>query len=217
MIATELRRERDDAFVIRTDEADLQEVLPSLAYGREGGDEFVNRFARSELAPAAYERFARCVPDLLAQTARRVAPPWEESLVNLHRLLGEGWLLCGSAALAVRGVELTPRDIDLVVVDHEATVEALAHLLIQPPQRKDGWIAEWFGRAWDGTRLEWVAGTRPDLDDHEWTSDIGPDAVRRAETIVWRGLRFTVPPLDLQLAVTRERGLDDRVAAIERL
>jgi hypothetical protein len=217
VIATELRRERDDAFVVRTDEADLQEVLPSLAYAREGDEEFVNRFARSDLAPATYERFAQCVPDLLAHTARRTAAPWEQSLVNLHRLLGEEWLLCGSTALAVRGVELTPRDIDLVVFDHEAAVDALGHLLIQPPRRSDEWIAEWFGRAWDGTRLEWVAGTRPDIDDHEWTSDIGPDAVRRAETVVWHGLRFAVPPLDLQLAVTRERGLLDRVAAIEAL
>lgn len=215
MLATELRRERDDAFVVRTDEADYQAVLPSLAYGQIGDDEFVNRFPRSSLSTTTFERFSTCSPELLAHTARREPPPWEESLTNLHHLLGRDWLLAGSTALAVRGIEITPRDIDFVVVDHDATVDALSQLLIQPPQRKDGWIAEWFGRAWDGTRLEWVAGTRPDLDEHDWTSDIGPDAIRRADTVMWRGLSFTVPPVDLQLAVSRERGLDDRVAAIE--
>jgi hypothetical protein len=111
-----------------------------------------------------------------------------------------------------------PRDIDLVVADHHATAAALGDLLVEPTQNSNGaWIAEWFGRGWNGTRVEWAAETRPDLDDHAWTSDVGPDAQRRAETVEWRGLRFRVPPLDLQAAVCRERGLHDRVAAIEAL
>jgi hypothetical protein len=100
----------------------------------------------------------------------------------------------------------------------EAAARALRHLLIEPPIRAYGqWFAEWFARGWNGTRIEWVAETRPELDDHDWTSDIGPDAAARSETIEWRGLSLRVPPLDLQLAVCRERGLDERVAAIERL
>jgi len=48
-------------------------------------------------------------------------------------------------------------------------------------------------------------------------SDIGPAAAARAETLEWQGLQYQLPPLDLQLAVTRERGLHDRVSAIEAL
>lgn len=221
MIATELRRGEDDAFVVRTDEPDLQAVLPPLAYPREADREFVRRFRPSDLTPAIYERFAACAPALLAQTARRESPPWQRSLVQLHHALvaaGIEWLLSGSAALAIRGVQIVPRDIDFTVDDHQATVDALGHLLVEPPIKMNGrWVAEWFGRVWDGTRIEWAAETRPDLDDHEWTSDIGPEARRRAETVWWRGLAFRVPPLDLQAAVTRERGLDDRFAAIQAL
>jgi len=221
MVATELRRGQDDAFVVRTDELDLQAVLPRLAYSQETDEEFVRRFPSSESAPAIYERFADAAPALLAQAAAHVRPSWEDRLVVLHGLLATArveWLLGGSTALAVRGVEIVPRDIDFTVEDHEATVRALDHLLVEPPLESHGqWIADWFGRAWLGMRIEWAAGTRPDLDDHEWTSDIGPEAVRRAETIEWRGLEFRVPPLDLQMAVTRERGLHDRVAAIEAL
>ena len=122
------------------------------------------------------------------------------------------------APLAIRGVPIIPRDIDFTVADQQATVDALGHLLIEPPIKSNGqWVADWFGRAWDGARIEWAAGTRPDLDEHDWTSDIGPDAVRRAEAVSWRGMTFRVPPLDLQAAVSRERGLHDRVAAIEAL
>jgi hypothetical protein len=218
VIRTELRREREDAFVIRTDETDLQAVLPTLAYAQEADGKFIRRFPRNKLTPSIYERFSASVPALLAHTARREAPPWENSLEHLHHLLAGAnieWMLGGSAALAIRGVKVIPRDIDFTVADQQATARALDHLLIEPPLKSNGrWIAEWFGRAWDGTRIEWAAETRPDLDDHDWTSDIGPDAERRAETVEWRGRCFRVPPLDLQAAVSRERGLHERTAAI---
>jgi hypothetical protein len=221
VISTELRREEHDALVVSTDEEDLQAVLPALAYAREAEGEFVRRFPLGTVTQAIYGRFSACVAELLAHAARRQSPPWEESLGRLHRLLdaeGVDWMLCGSAALAIRGVAVTPRDIDFVAEDHRATTRALADFLVEPTLSSGGrWIAEWFGRAWAGTRIEWVGETRRDLDDHEWTSDIGPAAVARAETVEWHDLRFRLPPLDLQLAVTRERGLHDRARAIVAL
>ena len=221
MVVTELRRGHEDAFVVRTDELDFQAILPTLAYAREGDQEFVRRFSSSHATPAIYERFSAAVPALLAHTARHEPPPWESSLAHLHQLLTREhveWMLGGSVALAIRGVEIVPRDIDFTVSDQSATAGALGDSLIEPPIKTNGgWVAEWFGRAWDGTRIEWAAETRPDLDDHDWTSDIGPDALAHAETIEWHGLPFRVPPLDLQVAVTRERGLSDRLAAIEAL
>ena len=221
MVVVELRRGGDDAFVVRTDETDFQSVLPTLAYPEEANGEFVRRFSPNPSTPAIHERFAACVPALLAHTARHDPPPWETSLAHLHRLLAEehvDWMLGGSAALAIRGVEIVPRDIDFTVSNHSSTARALGNWLIEPPIKTNGgWVAEWFGRAWDGTRIEWAAEALPDLDQHEWTSDIGPDAERRSETVTWRGLDFRVPPLDLQTAVARERGLHDRVTAIEAL
>jgi hypothetical protein len=221
VVRTELRRGRDDAFVVRTEEEDFQAVLPELAYPREAEDEFVRRFPTSEPTPTIYGRFSASIERLLAQTCGRERPPWEESLQRLHHRLaaaGVEWMLGGSVALAIRGVSIVPRDIDFTVADQRATARAFSGLLIEPPLRSHGrWIAEWFGRAWDGIRIEWAAETRPDLDDHDWTSDIGPNAVARAETIEWQGLSFRVPPLDLQVAVTRERGLEERLAAIEAL
>lgn len=219
MVVAELRRGGDDAFVVRTEHPDFQSVLPTLAYPEEAKAEFVRRFSPDPSTPAIYERFAACVPTLLAHTARHVPPPWETSLMHLHGLLAEehiDWMLGGSSALAIRGVQIVPRDIDFTVSDHTSTAQALGNWLIEPPIYSNGdWVADWFGRAWDGTRIEWAAGTRPDLDQHEWTSDIGLDAERRSEIVTWRGLDFRVPPLDLQTAVARERGLHERVTAIE--
>ena len=196
-------------------------MLPGLAYARDSDREFVRRFPLRAVTPAIYGRFAECIGALLAHAARREPPPWERSLEWLHQVLeadGIEWMLGGSAALAIRDVAVTPRDIDFVVADHKTTARALAGFLIEPPLSSGGrWVAEWFGRAWAGTRVEWAAETRADLDDHEWTSDIGPTAVARAETVKWHDLRFRVPPLDMQLQVTGERGLHNLVRAIEAL
>jgi len=51
VIATELRRGREDAFVIKTDETDLQAVLSELAYPEEADQEFVRRFQPNESTP----------------------------------------------------------------------------------------------------------------------------------------------------------------------
>ena len=46
-------------------------------------------------------------------------------------------------------------------------------------------------------------------------SDFGPTAWRRRERLAWCGIDLAVPALDLQLAVTRRRGLTERAARIE--
>jgi hypothetical protein len=222
LFETELQREEElDWFVVRTDEAEIHAALVQFGCRKKGELDYARPFLSSTEAPVFFERFTACARDLFAQFSGVVAAPWERSLEHLHGLLATAdvdWLLGGSVALAVRGIEVQPRDIDFTVAEMEPTVEALRDLIIEPPIRAHGqWHAEWFGRAWNGTRIEWVAETKPDLDEHEWRSDIGPDAVARAETIEWQGLSLRVPPLDLQLAVCRDRGLDERVAAIERL
>lgn len=48
------------------------------------------------------------------------------------------------------------------------------------------------------------------------SGDQGPIAASRLEVIRWRGYDIRVPPLELQLEVSRRRGLGERVAIIER-
>jgi len=63
-------------------------------------------------------------------------------------------------------------------------------------------------RAWANARIECVGGANPAIDE-------GDEAC--LERIVWRGHRVRVPRLDVQLEVSRRRGLDDRVRLIEEL
>jgi len=96
--------------------------------------------------------------------------------------------------------------------------EALADVLIEPPlhDRDRGWIASWFGRAFLGARVEWVAGVYPKCDDSGAPNEFGPTAKQRLERVTWEGRLLLVCPLDTQLAVSEARNLDARVEAIRR-
>lgn len=165
-----------------------------------------------------YDTFAQRADDLFAQRAGARPVPWEKALESVIRRV-EGrpidWWLVGSAALAVRGLAVTPRDVDLVVDDAGARHlgEALLDDLIEPVVPVEGWVCHWFGRAFPGALVEWVGGV-DERADRPTPSDYGPTAARRRETIRWRGHQLRVPPLELQLAVSEARGRIEQAALI---
>jgi len=155
---------------------------------------------------------------MVLQAARVRPAPWEAALDDvLRRTDGSGvdWWLGGSAALAVQGVAVQPRDIDLVADAAGALRlgELLEDALVEPVAPVVDWVCEWFGRAFVGARVEWVGGVRARADKPE-LGDFGAAAQRSLETVVWRGHRLRVAPLALQLAVTERRGLAKRADAI---
>ena len=164
-----------------------------------------------------YAQFARAAPTMLAQAARREPTPWEDGLALVVERAGDlDWWLTGSAALALRAVDVAPRDLDLVAsaADARALAERLADILVEPLGSSDDWVAQHFGRAFGPARIEWVGGVRESVDEPEPT-DLGPYAAARLEAATWRGHTIRVPPLGLQLATARQRRLVHRVAAIE--
>lgn len=166
-----------------------------------------------------YQHFERHAADMVLQAAHRQAVDWPRALdALLQRLAGERieWYLVGSVALALRGIDVQPHDLDLVVSDDEGgerLSELLADHLIEPVQRSPGWIWNSFGRAFLHARIEWVARVNPQADQPE-PSDFGPAAAQRLENVGWRGADIRVPPLDLQLAVAQRRGLGERAELI---
>jgi hypothetical protein len=221
-VETELRvTEAGALFVIRTADTAFRDVLPGLGYSA-SGDEFTRSFpAAAPDLERIYRDFEQRIEELLEQMARRRPVPWERALNELAERLervGVEWFVCGSAALAIRGIDVEPRDVDFVTPDHSAVAEALGDVLIEPLRhdRDRGWIAAWFGRACLGARVEWVAGVYREYDEWGGPNEIGPSAGSRLERVRWNGRSLLLAPLDIQLAVNEKRGLDDRVAAIRR-
>jgi hypothetical protein len=79
-----------------------------------------------------YRNFRRHAEEMVLQAARVRPVPWEEALsAFLQAVEGASidWWLTGGAALAVRGVEVNPGDLDLVT--DEAGASRLAALLAE--------------------------------------------------------------------------------------
>ena len=196
----------------------LQAVL-ELGYSEAG-----NVFRRTLPMTAPHDdrvcrNFERYAEDMVLQTARVQTIPWEQGLsaflelVEPHQL---DWWVGGSAALAIRGFNVIPRDFDLITDDQSAQRLGvlLADYLIEPVTQVD-WFCKWWGRAFLQTRIEWV-GDVDERADQPAVSDFGPTAARRLETVMWQGHPIRVPPLELQLEVSKRRGLRSRVEQIER-
>jgi hypothetical protein len=166
----------------------------------------------------AWVNFERLAEPCLRQTAGLDPVPWQEALAEVCRRLdgtGVDWWLTGSAALAVRGIGVTPGDLDLVVSDEGAhrLGDLLLDGLIEPVAPAD-WFCRWWGRAMLGARVEWVGGVGPAADEPQVT-DFGLVAAAHLEVVRWQGHELRVPPLELQRAVSVRRGLTDRVRLID--
>jgi hypothetical protein len=219
-VSTELRLVGERAqFVVQTEEPVYRRALRDLDF-EELADGFVRSFpAEARGLHESYVRFKLTLQDVLDQAAGRRLPPWDEALDTVALRLSAAradWFLAGSAALAVRGIDVVPRDLDLVVADAARAVEALADVQIEPVtvNRPGSWIARWFGRGFLRARVEWIADVDPAIDTYAFPNEFGPRAASRLETVRWNDHDLAVTPLDVQLAVTEHRGLAGRAEAI---
>ncbi len=190
-----------------------------------GFREIEEGFARMFPADAAsldrvFENFRRNGEEVILQAAGARPCPWDRALAAfLEKVDGCGvdWWLVGSASLAVQGLAVAPRDVDLAVQGEGAQV--LAHLLldhlVEPVQETEGWIARWFGRAFLHARVEWIGGVPASVDTPH-PRPFGPAAARLLKTVSWQGRVLRVPPLELQLQDDERRGVLDRVENIRR-
>ncbi len=205
-------------FVVRTDVPTYRDRLVKMGWQP---PDFSGAFVRSLDATsdveAIFSRFSQHLEAMVRQSARLEPIHWEGGLCEFaDRLQGSGlaWWLYGSAALAVRGMDVEPGDLDLHVDDAYLAGELMADLLVEPVTHMRGWVADAGGRAYSGVIIEWLAGAHPSGWDPPHEQD---EAARDyLELILWNGREIPVPRLDLQLAVAERRGLDGRAALIRR-
>jgi hypothetical protein len=213
-----LRDADGDGLVVETDEVVFRAALNELFFEEQNG-RHIKRFPAGTLSDEIFRRFESHLDPLLRQTARLEPAPWQRALRETAARLdsaGVEWWLTGSAALAVRGIPVDPRDLDLVVSDEGAAAAASAFddALIEPAVAVEGWFCRWWGRAWIGARVEWVGGVT-EAADEPLPTDFGLVAAALLERIRWNDLSISVPPLALQRAVSERRGLTDRVRLID--
>ena len=215
-----LRDTTGDCLIVETDRPAFRAALNELFF-EDHGERHVKRFPPGTVSDEIFRRFESHLEALLRQTARLEPAPWENALRETVRRLDTAnvdWWLTGSAALAVRGIAVVPRDLDLVVSDEGAAAATIAvhDVLIEPAVPVEGWFCRSWGRAWIGARVEWVGGVT-EAADKPLPTDFGLVAAASLDRVAWNGLTISVPPLELQRVVSARRGLVDRVRLIDAL
>jgi hypothetical protein len=163
----------------------MRETLKSMGYLPAGAERCATRwFPMSPEIPRYYERFAASIEAMVLHKSGEAPVPWEPALREfLRRVEGTGlsWWLYGSAAQAVRGAPVEPRDVDVHVDDAMRAGRLLDDLLVTPVERMRGWVADYAGRAFCHAIIEWIADPHDDPPSH-------------LETVRWQGYDIRVPP-----------------------
>ena len=130
---------------------------------------------------------------------------------------GVDWWLVGSGALFVRGLDVHPHDLDVMVGRDQLGLLAgvVRPHAVEPFHHVGGWVVRGFGVIDVGCRVD-VACDPEDWVDAEGPVDFGPAAAAALEAIDWRGRSLRVPPLAYHLGPNRARGRHALVEAIER-
>jgi hypothetical protein len=142
-----LRRSEGVAeYLVTPKSADEGRALAALGFAAAAGA-FKRTFSDSDDVPRTFANFAAHVDEMIAIKLRERPAPWERALeLAVKRLTGEvDWWLSGSAALAVRGIDVDPRDVDLVVDDAQRAAALFGDIVVEPLLRSEEWVANGSG------------------------------------------------------------------------
>jgi hypothetical protein len=164
------------------------------------------------------KRFEGYAMTMFDQLLYRIPVPWEKALELFCRRVqnsGLSWWLTGSCASCIRGIDLNPHDVDVIIDSrHCSLVEDLfSQEIIEPLRDTGGWVTKDFGVLFLEARIDIASDPSPKIDLPE-PSDCGPQAMANLETVNWRGYDIRVPPLDLQINVNKRRGRPQRAEKI---
>ncbi len=215
-ITTELKRRRGATeFIVFTNDALYKARIVKMGWHRIGEGSFARQVSANGDVARIFANFSYRLVEMVEQSARQRPVLWDVALEEFVDRVQETdlhWWLYGSAALAVRGIDIDPGDLDLVVDDPFLAGDLLTDLLVEPVTRAGNWVAKWTGRAFHGALIEWLSDAHPTGSSPPREQE--PAAAAYLERIVWRGRTVTVPRLELQLAVAESRGLHERSALI---
>lgn len=156
---------------------------------------------------------------MLTDNLKTTAMDWESSLDKLATMMENHhirWWLAGSAALAARGINISPQDIDIMTFKSEIgkIQQAFGSHIVEPFHHVTGWVVKGFGVIYLNGRIDF-AFEPEDSVDSMGAVDFGPTAQSNLEIIEWRGHKLLVPPIELHLLPNKRRTRTEVVTLIE--
>ena len=218
---TTTAEEADDVlFIVSEFPAEFKKVFEDAYYSLEKGS-YVKRFPRdTPNISRIRDNWVNFAGEMFSQMGRIRIVRWEEALLGFIERIRDSsidWWLTGSCATCIRGIDIQPHDVDIMLHSEDiAKVNTLfLDCIVEPIRSSKGWVVANFGVLFMGARIDLAFDPEGFVDSPE-PADFGPYAMKNLEVVTWKGQRIKAPPLELQRQVNRRRGRDDRVAAIEQ-
>lgn len=211
--------ENNVLFVVSNSLPEYKNVFESSFYSLENGS-YVKRFPKNiqnmDKIKANFKKYAE---DMFGQMGYFKEVPWEDALLDfINKVEGTDidWWLTGSCATCLRGIDVQPHDIDIMLSSKDIDIinDIFGDYIVEPIRSSKGWVVNYFGVLFIGARID-LAFDPEDFVDNPEPVDFGPYAIKNLEEINWKGKIVKIPPLNLQLQVNKRRGRNDRVRAIE--
>lgn len=167
------------------------------------------------------KRYSDCAQYMFDQLGYFVDIPWKIGFKKFCKMVEKTkieWWLTGSCASCIRGANIKPHDIDIMINSESTPIitEIFKDFLIEPIINTNGWLTKEFGVIFMDVRIDIASDPVSSLDKPTPT-DCGPYAKKHLEIFEQEGYKIKVPPLELQLNVNKKRGRLDRVKEISKL
>jgi hypothetical protein len=167
----------------------------------------------------AVANLGQWLDEMVGQRTTGTAPGWAGALGDLLDRAARAQVpvaVVGSVALAVRGVDVRPGDIDVIttVEGTDELADCYQDVLVVPVADEPG-FGRW-GRAFaGGICVEWL-GTPAGASEGPWPLAAAQWSIASPfEEVCWEKRLLRVPPLEVQRQVEVLRQRPDRVAAID--
>jgi len=188
------------------------------AWWKKNGDRFLKIYPIIDTVHSAWYHNAE-EKEAIKRNFARLGPSmfdgdfdWKSILLLLAEKFAENgieWYIIGSVSEAVRGVQIKPHDLDIIVntKDFFKVKTLFPENVVEPFVDNHGtWLVRYFGRLCvDGAIIDIAADEKMNLESGQ----------HRYEKAIWNGIELWVEPLQDRYQVEIGRKRADRINAIE--
>ncbi len=211
--------EKELTYII-TDCSKYSNIIESQFYTLKDG-KYIKKFSKEWISDIQVlkNNYTKYAENMFLQMGYFQEVLWEEALFKFIKMIEKydiNWWLTGSCALCLRGLNIKPHDVDIMLdaKDINKLNRIFKDYVVEPISSSRGWVVNYFGVLFLEARID-LAFDPADFVDDPFPSDFGPYASKNLEEIEWKGNVVRIPPLKIQLDVNKRRNRSDTVKAIE--
>ncbi|MCL2486125.1 MAG: hypothetical protein FWE86_00815 [Oscillospiraceae bacterium] len=209
--------ETDSDFVLCVENAEIEhEDIILHAWFKKDGNRYIKSYPMGSGADKSwYEKSEekeriKCNFARLGQSMFEGIFDWKNVLSSLAQTFSDNrieWYIFGSLCEAVRGINIKPNDVDIIVntKDFYRVKELFPDNVVEPfVDNKGTWLVRFFGRlCLGGAIVDIVADEKMNMGNHHY------------EKMTWNGFEVFAEPFQTRYALEKERNRADRLKAME--